>query len=104
MNRRYSAAVAVCLLLAACSNQGVAPTDADVTHAVETLLQTQHPAFGSAATAAKVTHVKTFDCNPAPDHRGYLCETSIAFAPPAAPLQRLVRMVHTANGWQATMQ
>lgn len=91
------------LLLAGCSGGG-APTDADVTHAVTVLLHAQGATFGGAQAAAKVTHVKTYDCNPAPDHRGYLCETSIAFAPPAPSLQRLVRMVNTPHGWQATMQ
>lgn len=104
MNRRDLSALACCLLLAGCSSAGTAPTDADVTHAVTALLQAQSSAFGSASTATEVTHVKTFDCNPAPDHRGYLCETSITFAPPTPSLQRLVRMVQTANGWQATMQ
>lgn len=105
---------AVCALLAGCTG-AAAPTDSDVTAAVRALLQQQHLTFGAghavanAAPSGQATAVtvQNFGCNPAPDHRGYLCEIRITGGPSGGaqpPLNRLVRLVNTASGWQATMQ
>lgn len=95
--------LAFAMALAACGASQPPPTNQDVTAAVRALLQQQHAAFGAAADAA-TAEVKVYDCSPAPDHRGFLCETAISTAPPASAAQRLIRMVRTANGWQATME
>lgn len=96
--------------LAGCMGVGAtAPSASDVTHAVRALVQQQHAAFGASAGKAMTGQVgvHSFGCNPAPDHRGYLCETRITRSPPghaSQTMNRLVRLVKTADGWQATMQ
>ncbi|TAN04969.1 MAG: hypothetical protein EPN38_12020 [Rhodanobacteraceae bacterium] len=106
---------AVLALIAGCAG-GAAPSDGDVNRAVRALLKQQHLTFGAGNAAAvrapssrpaAPTRVQNFGCNPAPDHRGYLCEIGITGgqSPGKQPsLNRLVRLVKTARGWQATMQ
>lgn len=105
MSHRTALAIALSALtaaLAACSAHQPPPADQDVTAAVRALLQQQSVTFGG--DAATVVSVQAYACSPAPDHRGFLCETAIALAPPAKTQQRLVRMVRTPSGWQATLQ
>lgn len=88
---------------------GNAPSDSDVTRAVRALVKQQHAAFGASAATPSTSQVDVhnFGCNPAPDHRGYLCETRITSHQSghgAQTLNRLVRLVKTTGGWQATMQ
>lgn len=108
------ALVALALPLAGClGSAGPAPTDQNVAHAVRAVVLADNAApatatsAGTAARAFAVTRVRNLGCNPAPDYKGYLCETVIdTRSAKRGPHQktRLVRMVHGTDGWQATMQ
>lgn len=108
------AAAALTLPLAGClGSTGPVPSDADVTQAVRAaVLANNTPAAtaadaGAPAPTVTVTGVKNLGCNPAPDYKGYLCETIIdarSATQGASRKTRLVRMVHGPDGWRATMQ
>ncbi len=108
---RLGLAIALALPLAGCLGASQpAPSDAAVAQAVTRLLLTANaapPSAGATASALAVTGVKNLGCNPAPDYKGFLCETLIdtqSRTHGARQQQRLVRMLKTAGGWQATMQ
>ena len=105
------AAAMLCAVLAACASAaGPAPTHAEVTAAVRAALQHDAAQFGpsrfAGADAGQAT-VTDYGCSPAPDRHGYLCQVKIVLpgtADGAQSLQRIVRMVHSADHWHANVE